>query len=357
MNTRRAPLRSARLALAVAALLCAVGGALAKPPPETFVNPLLPSGPDPWVIRHDGFYYYMNTLGNRIALWKTRDLAKLDQVKPVTVWRARKSGPGSISLWAPELHFIDGKWYLYFSAAERGHDDDAHRHTLVLEHPAGDPTQGAWTEKGIVNTNRTGIDSTVFRWRGQLYFVYSAYVGDHSDLILARMKNPWTLTGPQVDIARPTFTWEMQGERQILEAPEFLPGTHGRKVFLTYSASACWSDDYALGLLTADAGADLADASSWSKSPHPVFAKSPAHDVYATGHNGFFTDPDGRHWIIYHANTGAGVGCGPKRSPRMQPFGWHADGTPDFGTPVAAGRRLHAPARADAKPAPQPKNQ
>jgi GH43 family beta-xylosidase len=62
------------------------------------------------------------------------------------------------------------------------------------------------------------------------------------------LRNPWTLSERQVDIAAPTFAWEMQGGRKILEAPEFLEGPGGR-VFLTYSASACWSDSYALGLL------------------------------------------------------------------------------------------------------------
>lgn len=335
--------RSAVLALVLAALACACAGAGARGR-EHFHNPLLPSGPDPWVIRHDGFYYYTNTLGNRIALWKTRDLAHLDRVKPATVWRAPKSGPDSTSVWAPELHFVDGRWYLYFTAADRAHDDDAHRHIFVLEHAAGDPTRGTWTMKGMLHTRRTGIDATVFQWRGTQYFVYSAYVGDHSDLIIARMKNPWTLAGHQVDIAHPTRAWEMQGGRKILEAPEFLAGPKG-KVFLTYSASACWSDDYALGLLTAKADADLTDPSSWSKSPQPVFAKSPAHNVYATGHNGFFTDPDGTHWIVYHANTGPDLGCGRQRSPRMQPFHWNADGTPDFGTPVSTATSLAAPAR------------
>jgi hypothetical protein len=39
-----------------------------------FSNPLLPSGADPWSIYKDGFYYYTHTLGNRIDIWKTKDL-------------------------------------------------------------------------------------------------------------------------------------------------------------------------------------------------------------------------------------------------------------------------------------------
>lgn len=310
---------------------------------ETFTNPLLPSGPDPWVTRHHGYYYYMNTLGNRIALWKTRDLTRLSEVEPVTVWRAPESGPNSTSVWAPELHRINGKWYVYYTAADKAHDDDAHRHTFVLENASSDPTRGQWVDRGMVKTHYTGIDATVFQWDDQLYFVYSAYVDDHSDLVIARMANPWTLTGREVDIARPTYDWEKQGGRQIIEAPEFLAGP-GNKIFLVYSASACWSDDYALGMLSANKNANLLDPSSWQKSPRPVFAKSTENSVYATGHNGFFKSPDGtENWIIYHANSGPDMGCTNKRSPRIQQFGWNADGTPDFGAPVPSGKPLPAP--------------
>lgn len=344
MNTRQFT-RPARWLACIAAALCIICSGASADEAASFTNPVLPSGPDPWVVRHDGFYYYTHTLGDRIALWKTRDLTRLDQVEPVTIWRARDTGPGSASLWAPELHRIDGKWYLYFTASDRSHDDDAHRHTFVLENTTNDPTKGTWTDKGMVNTQHSGIDSTIFRWHGQLYFVYSAYIGNHSDLIIARMKNPWTLSSKQIDIASPTHAWEMHGGRKILEGPEFLAGPRD-KVFLTYSASACWSDDYALGLLTAPAEADLTDPDSWTKSSEPVFAKSPAHNVYAPGHNGFFTDTEGTHWIIYHANDGADLGCGRQRSPRIQPFDWKPDGTPDFGEPVSTRTSLPAPSHA-----------
>lgn len=313
---------------------------------ETFVNPLLPSGPDPWVIRHDGFYYYTNTLGDRIALWRTRDIARLRTAPMKVIWRPPAAGPDSASVWAPELHWIRGKWYVYFAASDRAHDDDAHRHVFVLENAAKDPLEGRWTERAMLLTRYPGIDPTEFSDGGRLYFAYSAYVGSHSDLIIARMPNPWTLSARQVDIAHPTEAWEMQGGRQILEGPEFLRGRRGLR-FLVYSASACWSDQYALGMLTAAPGADLLDPKSWTKSRAPVFHASAANGVYATGHNGFFKSPDGREdWIIYHANSGAHEGCGKDRSPRIQSFTWKADGTPDFGVPVSTDRALQAPSNA-----------
>jgi GH43 family beta-xylosidase len=298
-------------------------------PPAT-MHALLPSGPDPWVAQRDGVYYYTSTEGNRISLRKTTDMAHLADATPVVVWRPPAEGPNSHSIWAPELHYLDGKWYLYYSASDKAHDDDAHRHVWVLENASSDPTQGEWIDKGMLKTHLTGIDGTVFDHAGKRYFVYSAYVDDHSDLIIAPMSNPWTLGEPQVDIAHPTYAWEMQGGRKILEAPEFIEGPRGQ-VFLTYSASACWSDGYSLGLLSAAADANLLDPASWRKSPTQALASSPGRGFYAPGHNGFFKSPDGKQdWIIFHANGGADWKCTARRAPYIMPFHWKANGEPDF---------------------------
>jgi GH43 family beta-xylosidase len=97
-------------------------------------------------------------------------------------------------------------------------------------------------------------------------------------------------------------------------------------------------------MLTADSGADLLNPAAWKKSPQPVFQQSPENHVYATGHNGFFKSSDGKQdWIIYHANSRPGQGCGWHRAPRAQSFTWNGDGSPNFGTPVPAGRALATP--------------
>jgi GH43 family beta-xylosidase len=310
---------------------------------ETFINPILPSGADPWVTWKDGYYYYTNTVGNRIILYKTEKLHELKNVTPKTVWTPPATGPNSKAIWAPELHYLDGKWYLYYTATDVNNDGDASRYIFVLENIAADPLQGTWTDKGKVNMKHSGLDGSVFEHKGKHYFVYSAYIGLQSVLVISLMKNPWTLADKQVVIASPDKVWEKFGGREILEGPQFLMNNTG-KVFIIYSASACWADEYSLGMLTANDKADLLNPASWIKSVEPVFKQSAVHHVYAPGHNSFFTSPDGKeHWILYHANTGAGQGCDHRRSPRMQPFHWKKDGTPDFGEPVRADSVLRAP--------------
>ncbi|ATY30619.1 glycoside hydrolase family 43 protein [Sphingomonas psychrotolerans] len=319
-------------ALASCALL--PGGAAGGP--QRFTNPLLPSGPDPWIVRDGRDYYYLNTLGDRIAIRKTRDLGKLAEAEEKTVWRAPADGLNAQSIWAPELHRIRGKWYIYYTAAAAGHDDDAHRSIFVLENAARDPQTGSWTDRGRLATRNTGIDGTTFTHAGKRYFVYSPYIGADSNLAIVEMANPWTLKGPESIIAQPDQPWERQGGRQILEGPEFLRGPKGQ-LYISYSGSACWSDDYAIGLLRAPAGANPLDPAAWTKAPHPVITKSPTHGVYAPGHNGFFTTPGGEIWIIYHANSGPDMKCTSKRAPRIRRVTFGREGRPAFGETVGAG--------------------
>jgi GH43 family beta-xylosidase len=137
----------------------------------------------------------------------------------------------------------------------------------------------------------------------------------------------------------------------VNEGPEILE--HGDKLFLIYSASACWTDHYALGMLEAPANANLLNAKSWKKSNHPVFSALPAAHAFGTGHNSFFKSPDGAEdWILYHANPEANQGCDGHRSPRAQPFTWNQDGTPNFGTPVPLDTAIPKPSGAGLKSLP-----
>jgi GH43 family beta-xylosidase len=128
----------------------------------------------------------------------------------------------------------------------------------------------------------------------------------------------------------------------VNEGPQAL--IHGDDLFIVYSASGCWTDLYALGMLRFDGGNDLMKPEAWKKSPSPVFQQSNENHVYAPGHNSFFLSPDGKEsWLLYHANSKPGQGCGRERSPRAQSFTWNADGTPAFGEPVKEGVGIATP--------------
>jgi GH43 family beta-xylosidase len=328
-----------------------------RPTATQFVNPLLPFGADPWITTKDGFYYYMNTTGNGLEIWKTRSIADLATAEHKVVWHAPASGPYSHDVWAPELHYLRHRWYIYF-AADAG-DNSSHR-IWVVENAARDPLEGTWEMKGKVAdaTDRWAIDPTILQEHGRIYMLWSGWPGTQDgqqNIYIARLRNPWTVVGERVRISASNHSWEEVGDLpshgrilavphvNVNEGPEILQ--HGRSVFLVYSASGCWTDYYELGMLRTSADADPLKPASWHKLDHPVFEQSPAAHAYGTGHNSFFRSPDGtQDWILYHANAQPDEGCGGDRAPRAQPFTWNPDGTPNFGRPVPLDQPILRPA-------------
>ncbi|HTI94066.1 MAG TPA: family 43 glycosylhydrolase [Puia sp.] len=317
------------------------------------VNPLLPSGPDPYSFYKDGYYYYTHTVGDHIELWKTKNFADLATAPHKTIFKPGAGKEYSRDVWAPEVMFLEGKWYAYFAADAK--NNYGHR-LWVLENSSADPFEGEWVMKGRIGdaSDKWAIDGDVLKYNGKLYMVWSGWETDvnrEQDLYIARLSNPWTVEGPRVRISRPEYPWEKYGDMHtpgepahidVNEGPQFLQ--HGGDLFVVYSASACWTDTYALGLLRLVQGGDPMDPAAWKKSGKPVFQQSPENGVYGTGHNSFFLSPDGKEsWILYHANSNPGEGCGPRRSSRAQPFSWEADGTPDFGQPVRQGVAIPVP--------------
>lgn len=306
-------------------------------------NPLVAQRADPHIVLHtDGYYYLTATVPayDRIELRRARSLAGLTEAEPVTIWHQHTSGPQGAHIWAPEFHAIDGTWYLYFAAGDT--DDIWHIRPYVLECAAANPLDGPWEERGRITTawDAFSLDATTFTHRGRRYLVWAQNLppAPGTALCLSEMKNPWTLTGPQIVLTRPERDWERHGHH-VNEGPAVL--IRNRRLFLTYSASAT-DANYCMGLLTASEDADLLDPTSWVKSPEPVFRSHAPNSQFGPGHNSFTTSPDGTvDILVYHARAYETIEGEPLHNPdratRAQAFSWTAEGTPDFGVPVPDG--------------------
>ncbi|WP_145948774.1 family 43 glycosylhydrolase [Paenibacillus sp. Y412MC10] len=316
---------------------------------ETYNNPVVEQRADPWVYKHtDGYYYFTASVPeyDRIEIRRSKTLQGLVEAEPVVAWRKYETGPLSANIWAPEIHFIQGKWYIYFAAARTTETNDGlfdHR-MYVLENDSANPLEGTWTEKGKIRTQweSFALDATTFEHNGVLYYVWAQKDPDiegNSNLYISEMSNPWTLQGKQVMISTPEYPWEVIGFK-VNEGAAVLK-RNGR-IFISYSASAT-DHNYCMGLLYADESADLLDPASWMKSPEPVFATNEENGQYGPGHNSFTVSEDGEDVIVYHArNYKEIIGdplYDPNRHTRMQIFGWNEDGTPNFGVPVKDGER------------------
>ena len=320
----------------------------ANPVPATFVNPIA-RGADPWVVRRNGYYYWCMTeydLG--VAVYRSRSLASFGE--KFVVWRAPATGAHCAQVWAPELHFLDGRWYIYVAASNG--DNLTHR-MIVLESAGEDPTQPfhfkselyTGDDAQLEQDNRWAIDGTILEHRGQRYLLWSGWADERDEqwLYIAPLSNPWTIAAPRVRMcANDDFIWERVGEskhgRGLNEGPQVLIN-HGR-VFVVYSCSGSWEPSYKLGLLELLPGGNPMQPAAWRKHAKPVF--EPTARTCGVGHCSFTRSPDGaENWIVYHAKVSPTHGW--DRVVHAQPFTFSEAGLPMFGGVVDAQKALLCP--------------
>ena len=327
--------KKAAAGVLAAALACVslLGCAAGNQAQDTFTNPVDHSGQDPYVTYHEGYYYYAKSVNGSITVARTRSLTQLGGAAPVAVWTAPEGDcEYNQEIWAPELHFIDGRWYIYFAASN---GMNATHRMYVLESDTDDP-QGSYTFQGKLadpEEDFWAIDGTVLQYGGEMYFIWSGWEkllsGFPQNLYIAKMSDPCTLSSGRVLISQPEYDWEFGGGNGINEGPQVLE--HDGQVYIIYSASGSSTDYYCLGQLSL-VGTDPLDPESWSKKETSVFES--ANGVYAPGHCSFTVSPDGtENWIVYH--TAKAQFSGWEREVHIQSFTWNADGSPNFGQPLA----------------------
>lgn len=334
-------------ALLGGAWLCASGCMAA-----TFTNPVF-VGQDPWVTLVDGVYYYSSAHCGvaDICVKQSRTLTGLAHAPWVGVWTHRHDDdPNAKEVWAPELHRVDGRWYVYY-AADDG-DNNHHRLYALASDGKGDAL-GIFSEADTglphgqldVSTDHWGIDPNVFTAAdGKLYLTWSCTNQADSAfpqrICLAPMRDALHASGPTVFLSTPTEAWETR-DKPIQEGP--IGYARNGYTYIAYSGSASWiPDDYAVGLLTLAPGGDARDASAWHKSG-PIFDRH--GKVYGPGSVVFVPSPDGKQWWnVYHAIER--LSCKPAydcRDIRMQPMHFDAQGAPLLGVPVDPGVPVELP--------------
>ena len=111
---------------------------------DTFTNPLLERGADPWIFYHESFYYYTNTMSKQIGIWRTRDITELRGAEYKTIYVPPENTMYSKQLWAPEIMNINDNWYVYFAADD---GDNLNHKLYVLENTSDDPFEGEFKMK------------------------------------------------------------------------------------------------------------------------------------------------------------------------------------------------------------------
>jgi GH43 family beta-xylosidase len=338
------------LALSASFLTTSIRSFAESLPEDNFINPI-GEGADPWITRDPNAdrYLWCFSEGNRgIAIHATKSLTSLGEKH--IVWGAPDHGPTSREVWAPELHWIQNRWHIYFAPSN---GQNRNHRAYVLRSKTQDPL-GEYeihgplpTGKGPdgISPNIWAIDMTPLEHNGNLYAIWSGWDEPDSDrqfLYIAPMKSPVELAGPRVLLcANDEHPWEFTEEnrkgRGLHEGPQVLK--HGNRTFLTYSTGASWLPTYKLGLLELT-GANPLDPKSWKKSSAPVFTST--ETTFGVGHSCFVPSPDGQEkWHIYHAKQNRDPGW--KRAIFAQPMTFTDAGFPDFGKPLASNKPIPLP--------------
>jgi GH43 family beta-xylosidase len=273
-------------------------------------------------------------------------MSNLKNATKKVIWIPPTSGFNSNEIWAPELHKIGDKWYVYYAASDGNNEN----HKMwVLENSSVDPFEGNWIDKGELKLpdDKWAIDGSPFELKGQYFFIWSGWDGDNNVkqiIYIAKMDSPLTLAGERLALIKPETSWEINNTNpQVVEGPQFL--LKDDKVYIFYSAGACWTDGYSIGAITMDLNSDPMKESSWNRlATNPLFQTNVTGNAFGPGHNSFFKSLNNdEDWILYHANPQAGQGCGGSRSMRMQKITWDANNVPILGVPEPLNKDLKKP--------------
>ncbi len=280
-------------------------------PITEYNKPFIIQRADPFVGRApDGSYYFTASVPayDRIILRHADTIEGLAQAEEITVWTCHESGPMSKHIWAPEIHYVFGKWYIYFAG-----DDEKkrwHIRPYVLECSGQDPMTDEWVERGRMQCadgdhfsfRAFSLDGTIFENNGAYYFVWAEKVSvgkQISNLYIARMESGTKLATVQVLLTTPDYDWERIGF-WVNEGPAVVK--RNGHIYLTYSASATGAC-YCMGMLSTTEDADLLDPKSWVKERYPVLSTDAEKGIYGPGHNSFTKDKAGNDICVFHART------------------------------------------------------
>lgn len=274
-------------------------------------DPFIAQRADPYIVKaDDGSFYFTASVPeyDRIVLRHSDTLMGLREAEEKEIWHKHSGGKMSKHIWAPELHFIDGGWYIYFAAGEE--EDIWNIKPWVLHCKGMDPVNDEWEECGNLKRaeddefsfNSFSLDMTVFENKGKNYVIWAEKVNIGkaiSNLYIAELASPTVMKTAQVLLTTPDYDWERVGF-WVNEGPTVLH--HNGKIYMTFSASST-GECYCLGMMTANEDSDLLDPLSWKKDRYPVLKSDRLLGFYGPGHNTFFKGEDGCDMMSYHSRT------------------------------------------------------
>lgn len=224
-------------------------------------------------------------ISDGIRMWRSPDLVHWDALG--LVWGLDKdatwahwykgSNPG-VTVWAPEIHYLKGTWWIPYCATPPGHVNDLLPKGLGLLKSVSGRPEGPYRDVKADGPLGLGLDASLFQDDdGSVYYLYAGYN-------IVRMKDDmsgFAETPRKVDV-QPRKEWgegvfllKVDG-KYILTNSGTSVSLHGDKVGVTYDSYAVTSAGSVYGPYTG----------RYRALPH-------------AGHNDYFKDRSGQWWSTY----------------------------------------------------------
>lgn len=301
---------------------------------DKYTFPMIYSRADPNAIKYNGKYYFIATedqiahniyircsdtltgLADKSAGDATIDGSAAEhRLLDIVTCYNNKGEKFQDCLWAPELHVVNGKLCVFFSASVVGTSYGyVQSHVMVLK-DGGDPLNAAdwgtpmrFSDKNGADLLASGsgitLDMTYFRneYDGKDYVIWAERPnGGASDLWIGSIdsEKPWKLTSEKVCIAGSDYGWD-RFRTTVIEGPYVIQ--RNGKIYCTFSGSSV-SEDYAVGLTTAESSADLLTRDAWVRTNYPILDRYSVSGQPGPGHNSYVEDEDGNLVNVFHAYT------------------------------------------------------
>jgi len=265
-----------------------------------FNNPVLDNAdyPDPGVILFNGTYYAVTTTNNEkpdkipihtskdLQNWKFETYVINEQNFPSYSWQ-------SAPFWAPEIHYINGMFYLYFTIGVSGLDntgitlataDNILGPYEVLSQPLHtEPNRGSW-------------DPSIIYQDGDIKMLYT---DTNMNIVLRNLTANGTAEKDDIvsTLITPTNLWE----KDIVEGAWYIQRNNYHYIF--YSANYFCDYRYAVGVARSKSV-----TGPYEKLEYPILLSD--ENVNGPGHGSVVRDVDGQGYVFVHHGWKPFAVCG-----------------------------------------------
>lgn len=216
-------------------------------------------GQDPFIHMYNGYHHLVESIDEKKIAVSIINPHTMRRVTQQIVWESSSE----LQVWAPELHQIDGHWFIYYSSSNGENNTHGAKVIGAANNPFG---PYLWSQNLI---DPWSIDMTTFVWEGKRYAAWSGWDRNKDEfpqnLYIAPMISPVEV-GERVLLTKPEFDWELS-IKPINEGPQTY--IKDGRLFMLFSANASWTQEYATGLLEL-IGVNPLNSWHWVKRDRPL---------------------------------------------------------------------------------------